>query len=217
MINWAIRYSPIVQWLRLCKPARVLDVGSGPEGLAMFWRGPVFGVELGYKRRPLHHATIASATALPFADRAFPVVVSSDLLEHVPPAQRRAAVSEMARVAGTLLLTFPSGAAATRAYQRMAVHYPRGSAWLADHLDYGLPAADQVAAWLTSLGWDIEMVWYESPGWHARLVLAEDRYGVRWGTWPLMRLLGPWLVPRLKPRPRGEGLRVFLRAARPPG
>jgi SAM-dependent methyltransferase len=215
MLNWSLRYAPLVRELRRLAPGRVLDVGSGPEGLRMFWRGDVVGAELAYKRRPLHRAVIAHAARLPFPARAFPAVVSSDLLEHLPPGSRPAAIAEMSRLAArALLLTFPSGAAAARMYRAIARFYRQPPPWLADHLAHELPDAAAAARLLENAGWDVTLAWYESPRLHQTLVLLEDRCGLRWGTYPLLRVLGPWLLPRPKPRPPHDAVRAVISARR---
>lgn len=216
MINYAIRYRPILQELEHRQPAFVLDVGSGPEGLGMFWRGEVVGSDLAFKRRPLHRGVVASGLALPFAAQGCPVVVSCDMLEHVPPPERRAAVREMARVAGeALLLTFPSGQAAERMYQSLARELGAASPeWLQEHLAHGLPDGAQVAAWLREEGWRVEQSWYESAAAHGALMHWEVRWYVKLLTYALMRVAGPWLAPRWPIPSGGAPLRVLIRAER---
>src|SRR6266498_1311702 len=102
MLNWAIRYQPILKELSNYPAKKVLEVGSGPEGLAMFWRGNVVGVDSIFKRRPIHRAIQASALSLPFCDRAWRIVVSCDMLEHIHPSVRSQAVKEISRVCDQL-------------------------------------------------------------------------------------------------------------------
>ncbi len=218
MINYAIRYQPILREVARRQPAFVLDVGSGPEGLGMFWRGTVIGSDLAFKRRPLHRGVVASGEALPFAARGCPVVVSCDMLEHVPPPARHAAVVEMARVAGeALLLTFPSGQAAARVYEELARAWGSTSPpWLLEHLEHGLPEGEQVAGWLRDGGWQVTVTHFESAAAHAALLRWERRGPVKLLTYSLMRLAGPWLAPRWPIPSEGPTLRVFIRAERRP-
>jgi hypothetical protein len=216
MFNHAIRYQPIVRELEQGRSLPVLEVGSGPEGLALFWRGPVVGADVVFKRRPLHRAVMASGLRLPFADRSFPTLVSCDMLEHVEPATRSAAVAEMARVAGEqLLLAFPSGPAAVAVYEELAAALaPVLPQWLEEHLTHGLPVADEVISWLQEGGWGVTVQWYESAAAHKQLMLVENHWLVKVGTYGLMRLAGPWFV-RLASRPAsGPWLRVLLKAKR---
>jgi SAM-dependent methyltransferase len=87
---------------------RILDVGCGDgaitDHLAQRWE--VTGID----RSPtaLQHvrteAILASATELPLADRSFDLVVSSEMLEHLPTDEYRRAIAEMSRVSRRYLL-----------------------------------------------------------------------------------------------------------------
>ncbi|MCZ7568454.1 MAG: class I SAM-dependent methyltransferase [Ardenticatenaceae bacterium] len=224
MLNVAIRYQPILAELRRLQPEMVLEVGSGPEGLALFWRRPVVGTDIQFKRRPLKHIqpVVASSLALPFADRAWPVVVSCDMLEHVPPPLRAAAVAELARVCDrALVLAFPSGGAATVGYDTLAAQFRRAGrplpGWLSEHLRYGLPDAESVAALLHGAGWSVRTSWHEPVADHVVLMWWESRRPVQAATYGLMRLAGPWLAPCLPSDGRGTPLRALLVAARAGG
>jgi hypothetical protein len=219
VINFAIRYHPIVRELRRRRPCLVLDVGSGPEGLAMFWQGRVAGTDLAFKRRPLHQGVRASSLALPFRDAGFPTVVGCDVLEHIPAALRRSAVLEMARVASPLLmLSFPSGEPAMQAYRNLAQRLaPIVPVWLQEHLTNGLPDAGQVASWLLDSGWSVSTAWYESAAAHERLMRWESHRAVALLTYGVMRLWGQWLGLRIPVPAQEPYLRVFVKAERDPG
>lgn len=214
MINAAIRYQPILRELRKQRPGWVLDVGSGPEGLRMFWRGAVIGIDVEFKRRPLHQAVLAAGAALPFRDASCPMVVGCDMLEHVAPCRREAVVSEMARVAaGALLLVFPSGEPAMRVYRDLAQEAGAGApVWLREHLDNGLPDAEVVAGWLRDAGWSVSILWFESAQAHARLLRWELRQPVKLLTYSAMRLFGRWLVWCVPVVSTGPKLRVLIKA-----
>jgi hypothetical protein len=218
VINFAIRYRPIVQELCRLQTPLVLDVGSGPEGLAMFWRGAVIGTDLGFKRPPLHHAVRATSLALPFAEASCTVVVGCDVLEHLPADLRRRAVLEMARVASRLLmLSFPSGEPAMQVYRQLAHQLaPALPVWLQEHITNGLPEGRQVAAWLLEAGWSVSTVWYESAAAHARLMRWESRRPVALLTYGAMRLCGRWLGPRMPVPAQEPYLRVLVKAERNP-
>lgn len=216
MINFAIRYRPILEILRHYQPQLVLEVGSGPEGLALFWPGRVVGLDLTFKRRPLHAALRASALTLPFAGRAWPLVVSCDMLEHIPPPQRWRAVSELTRVTGqTLLLAFPSGPAAAECYANLARRLPAPMpVWLAEHLHHGLPDVAPVITWLQEGGFSVQSTWYESARAHERLMGWETRKPVQLLTHGLTRLMGPWLASHWPVARDGPLLRALLIAER---
>jgi SAM-dependent methyltransferase len=156
-LDQGLRYDGVVRFLQRLSPSEVLEIGSGSSGLAAWWPGPVTGVDLRFDGDPLPNlSTIAASAAdLPFADRQFDAVVCVDVFEHLPPPVRRAAWSEMLRVARRAVwLAYPCGRAATRADRMLAAtaRALRRSApgWLAEHLeDGGLPAAE-------SLSWPAE-------------------------------------------------------------
>lgn len=216
MITWAIRYRPVLDELVRRCPSSVLEVGSGPEGLAMFWLGRVAGVDVSFHRRPLHRATRASALALPFPDRSWPMVVSCDMLEHVPPALRRQAVQEMARVSEQfLVIAFPSGPAARACYARLSRQFPsRGIRWLSEHMRYGLPDAGEVAAWLRDKDWQARVRWHESAVAHGILESLEIHWPFKVLSYAIMRVAGPWLAVRWPVTDAMPRLRAFIYADR---
>ena len=148
LLGWAVRYFPILRILKRRVPAGglLLDIGSGPFGLAAFYRKPFVGCDLEFPwvpRRPMIPVR-CSATRLPFADASFPAVVASDVLEHVPPEYRSSLVHEALRVAGDVaIFGFPSGSIAYesdrsfRDYLRQRRIPPYG--WLEEHMLYPFP------------------------------------------------------------------------------
>ncbi|TMI53118.1 class I SAM-dependent methyltransferase [Candidatus Bathyarchaeota archaeon] len=114
-----MRYSPAVSTVQGHlghRAALVLDVGSGPQGLARFLRRTIVGVDVGFADDAVLSPESfllpvrASATDLPFRDRSFDAVVSMDMLEHIPRSDRSRVVSELLRVGRSLVvLGFPFG------------------------------------------------------------------------------------------------------------
>lgn len=96
----------------IAPPGRILDLPAGTGRLAPLlteYAIDTFGADLsremlgqatGYGRR----AVIADAVALPFPDGVFDAVVSLRFTAHLPPAVRRLALSEMARVSRRFLV-----------------------------------------------------------------------------------------------------------------
>ncbi|RNI24603.1 class I SAM-dependent methyltransferase [Flexivirga caeni] len=129
--------------------ARVLDVGAGPAEFAHAFRAA------GATYVPIDHdlsvpsvhdgGVVATATALPFADRSVDIVFSSNLWEHVRDPQR--AADEMVRVVrpgGLVFLSYTNwlspwgghetspwhwlgGARAVRRYTRAHGHPPKNT------------------------------------------------------------------------------------------
>lgn len=130
----------------------LLDVGCGKLGVATYLRKSfVVGSDL---QLPVERAenflfVRASATVLPFRDRAFPAVSCVDVLEHVEPRARLHIIRECVRVAsGVVLLAFPSGQEARRCdvnYQQACQRRRRPVPdWVDEHLRYEHPVMEAV-------------------------------------------------------------------------
>jgi SAM-dependent methyltransferase len=167
MLNWTLRYLPVVALLDELEARDVLDVGSGWHGLSWYRRGSVVQTDLAFPSRrpdgqPIGRAmhVCASAERLPFRAAAFDYVVSLDLIEHLPASLRVPAVRELTRVARRgVLVGFPAGPVAATTDRRLhrALNFARQPipAWLEEHLaqsDY--PDADTVIGALPA-GWTI--------------------------------------------------------------
>jgi SAM-dependent methyltransferase len=158
------RYGAIVRALRATLgdgPLRVLDVGDGAGYLSAFDPGvEAVSVDLAPTTDPLPGTVrlAADGTRLPFPDASFDAVVSSDALEHVPPALRDGFLGELARVSRDLVLVAApfdtAGVAGAEELARRFVLLVTGSAQeqLDEHRDHGLPGVEDTVARFESLG-----------------------------------------------------------------
>jgi SAM-dependent methyltransferase len=97
------------------KPGTVLDVGCGGGNMFYTSVGPTMGIDLAFsslERARTVYPQVAQALveAMPLLDNAFDYVVSTDLLEHLPPAVKDRALAEMTRVlkpGGRMIHIFP--------------------------------------------------------------------------------------------------------------
>jgi len=204
MLNHLVRYEPVVRLVREVSGKRVLEVGSGSEGLAR-WLGDereVTAVDLAFSdQRAAGERVTADARALPFPDAAFDVVVALDLLEHVPPSDRPRVLGELARTARLrLIVGCPTGEAALDVDRRLARMLDRrgesyGGSWLEEHLEHGFPKASELAAALGEYG-RVRLVSNENVRTHELLMRAEMTRRPRRLTDALDRLLQPVLVNR---------------------
>jgi hypothetical protein len=180
VLNWAVRYYPIVRILRsegLFKNGTLLEIGSGPVGIGLFRKAPFIGCDVSFDfepRAPLF-PLMASATELPFADHLFDVVLASDMLEHVPVPLRTKVVSEALRVSKKLaIFAFPSGEAAwnldrdlRQSYKDAGLDVP---VWLDEHMLASFPESDLFAE---CKGWSIEQIGNDNLEFHAWLIRKE--------------------------------------------
>jgi hypothetical protein len=178
----AVRYAPIVRALRsLPAGARVLEVGSGVEGLGAFWPGRFVGADVDFRgpRAANLLAVTADGARLPFADRSFDLVVSVDVLTELPREILPAVCAEMARVTrGRVLILAVTGAEAEASDRRMRDWLvERGRPvpdWLVLQLQTGCPTTESVRDLLAGHG-RVRVGANMSVGWHERMFRLEHR------------------------------------------
>jgi len=148
LLNWAVRYFPILRVLKrhVVGTGLILEVGSGSFGLAHFHRGEIVGCDVNFpgvaERNML--PVRCSGTQLPFPDSSFEAVVASDVLEHVPPDLRSEVVNEALRVARKLaVFAFPCGKEAHAVDEKFLDFCRRRKlpppSWLEEHMRYPFP------------------------------------------------------------------------------
>lgn len=204
-----MRYMPIVRILRShdCT-SDVTEIGSGSSGMAPYLNRPITGVDAAFQEppHPLLRQLTASVLNLPFPSRSRQCVVSTDMLEHLPPDSRQYAVAELARVTRKLLVlgvpTGPGAEAQDRAIHRLyareqGVPFP----FLAEHLEFGLPSTDDlrklVADCVLASGRTAAVHYSGNSNlrvrlWIMRLWVKTERPIARW-TWIALNHLHPIL------------------------
>jgi hypothetical protein len=180
LLNWAARYYPILRCLErhgLLSQGNILEIGSGPVGLGRFRRVPFTGCDLSFPAPPKFPMTqlVASAAALPVADRSFDAVVASDVLEHIPPDLRGQVIKEALRVARKLVIFgFPCGQPAHDSDRSLMAFYSRAAmeppAWLHEHMLAPFP---DVELFNDLPGWTVTQFGNESIQFHSWMVRRE--------------------------------------------
>lgn len=158
------RYGGIARCLRATLGEgrlRVLDVGDAAGYLGLF-AGDVelTGVDVAVQPHRLPGATalVADGSRLPFPDRAFDAVVSSDVLEHVRVDERSAFIAELSRVARDLVVVAApfdtAGVAGVEEMVRRFVLLATGAPQeqLDEHRERTLPDLDHAVTALGSHG-----------------------------------------------------------------
>ena len=161
MINWKLRYAALFELEPpLADPnRRVLEVGSGSEGIARYLKRGVVGVDRSFAA-PVNrwlHAVRGSILSLPFPDRAFDYVVCVDTLEHLDRGDRPRAIAELIRVAGSrVIISGPAGGFAQWGDASYAEHITRLRRalpdWLRQHMEHGIPSLGDMLEALVGCG-----------------------------------------------------------------
>jgi SAM-dependent methyltransferase len=189
MLHQLARFSSVVPLIQEVGPGEVLDVGSGSEGVAG-WLGPdwrVTAVDLSFADAGAmagpHDASsrrvVGDVRDLPFEDDTFDVVLALDVLEHIAPDQRAAAIDQLVRTARRrVVVACPTGAAAFAADGRLAgslrargMHPPD---WLAEHEAHGFPEQEELRNWLAGRG-QLRLLGNENVRWHEFVFRFEAR------------------------------------------
>lgn len=156
----ALRYLPIVESIKKLglKDPQILEVGSGPLGIAPYLGRPITGLDTDFTgpEYPLLKKIVGSAQNLPFSSRSFDVVLLIDVLEHIPPDLRPKTLSEALRCARkAVFLAFPEGSLALEQDRRLASSVPqkvlresektsRKIEFFKEHLVHALPRTEEV-------------------------------------------------------------------------
>jgi SAM-dependent methyltransferase len=180
LLNRAARFFPILRELKALLPTggALLEVGSGSLGLGEFWADPFVGCDIAFSSRPVKNmrAVRCSGHQLPFRDRAFDAVVVSDVMEHVPPPQRREVIAEVLRVARrVVVLGYPCGPAAFQLDQKLYRDYQNRNlsppVWLEEHMIHPFP--DEELLEELPAGWERRVIPNESLPFHSWMMRTE--------------------------------------------
>ncbi len=210
-LDGAMRYWNVIQQVRdVYRPdADVLEVGSGAGGITEFLAHPVTGVDTAFERTAERRTSYltpvqASATALPFEDASFDIVLCCETVEHLPHDAREPAFSEMFRVlrpGGRMVVTFPADETAHEldswlngAYRaRKGADHP----WAIEHLEHGVPQTPEIASLVQRIVGDGGRVTIRkqasAPLWKLHMGLFSVDRG-----YPLTRLVGIRTAPGAK-------------------
>lgn len=149
----ALRYLPIVDYIknRQIGDEELLEVGSAGLGIAPYYKKKVVGLDISFSQ-PIHENLVAvkgTGTEIPFADNSYPVVVSTDMLEHLSRNDRTKAIKEMLRISGKLLcLGVPCGKAAQAQDEKLSLIYKSNHFkefdFFTEHKKHGMPEKKEI-------------------------------------------------------------------------
>lgn len=158
--EFKIRYLPVLREIKKNERAysQILEIGSGSLGLSRYTKKSITGIDI-HTRGPRYlnmDLRAGDALNVPFAEKSFDLVVSIDVLEHLPKDKRQEAVSEVLRVTRKkAFVAFPCGGAArhweARVFEELNKIRQASSAekktelekrywYLYEHMQHGLPS-----------------------------------------------------------------------------
>jgi SAM-dependent methyltransferase len=191
--NFWVRYAIVCRKLAEVCPegrTRVLEVGCGPVGVSSFlsrepkqiWMVDRSLANVSGRQSDRIFRVCCDACQMPFADGAFPVVVSLDTLEHIPRKLRPAFLKEMRRVAEkAVILTCPVDSADGEFQARRCDSdlveglRQRGlpsARWPEEHLEQGHPTINELRGEFEGAsveGWQNTDAWMHFQFFQSRL------------------------------------------------
>jgi SAM-dependent methyltransferase len=130
----------------------LLDIGCGQLGVAAFLpHVSVMGTDIDppVASTPNFTFQLGSITALPFADRSFPLVSCIDVLEHLSLQDRERGINELVRVAtDAILVAYPQGKLAADMDEEFRrdceLHGKASPSWLIEHQRQPYPVSSTI-------------------------------------------------------------------------
>mgnify|MGYP003683701631 CR=1 FL=1 len=157
MLDTFHRYAqPYIEFQKLSKglsdgnSLRILDVGANGIGVGRYLSEEnvdltlfdikEFDSELKSGNTNINFVVGIESEGLPFEDGFFDLVVSIDVLEHVPKSARKSFMNELVRVSkNKVVVVFPEGKSTIKAEKVMSYIYLRRNVFLSEHEQLGLP------------------------------------------------------------------------------
>jgi len=183
MLNWIPRYSSVLDIINTkgMTDSLILELGSGSHGLGCCFDKPFVGLDTEFPDpiSPNMIPILASIDHVPFSDDSFDLVVSLDMLEHIPADKRLSVIQQMLRVSSRfVIIGFPCGEIAEQAERHLASWFERdgGNAppWLQEHLQNGLPSSQEVEEYLDTIpNMRHEVFGNENVAFHIMVVIAD--------------------------------------------
>lgn len=149
----ALRYLPITKRIRNLhlenKP--ILEIGSGSLGITPYLGKRVTGLDVNFSgpTSELLTCVYGSAVNIPFSNNTFDTVLLVDVLEHIPPKNRKKAIFEAVRVVKKfLIIAVPEGKLSENEDRELSEYYKsvfhKEFPFYKEHLAFGLPKKEKI-------------------------------------------------------------------------
>lgn len=142
----ALRYYPVVKFIKKNNCGAILEVGCGSRGLAVYVNKKVTGLDLDYGGVKLENLeeVLGSSGNSPFKNNEFETVLCLDVLEHIREDQRLKTIEELFRVSSKfIILGAPEGDKAReldKIYDlKFKKHFNAEHKYVSEHIKRGLP------------------------------------------------------------------------------
>lgn len=149
----ALRYLPVAEIIKRnsLENSSILEVGPGSLGIIPYLKRQIDGIDIDFSGPQTHlmKKTKGQATALPYKKNEYNVVISVDVLEHIPKEFRSQAISETLRVAKKLaVIVVPVGRKSEEQDRQLRdlwnkIFY-KPNQFLEEHSTNGLPTTDSL-------------------------------------------------------------------------
>lgn len=181
MLNSAIRYHPIVQFIKKVSPKNICEIGSGSDGLGEFLDTKFVGCDIEFPTRINKNMVPVKADArrLPFPANSFDLVFSLDTIEHIPAKDRKKVLEEMFRISKKyVILGFPCDdwardvdAEVNKFYDISGLKKP---AWIGEHLTNIYPTSKEMYILLKKFKCSYKVMANGNLLFHKLVILVES-------------------------------------------
>jgi SAM-dependent methyltransferase len=182
----------------------VVEVGSGPFGIAQFLGRPVIGVEPDKISSGSGHLEIiqGSVVSLPFDDQEIDFVLCIDVLEHLLPDIRQKAINELLRICRQrVIISCPChrwAKSGEHALRNMFEHYNMPiPGWLQEHLDYELPIINEILDPIAETGYKFQVLGNETMLQHYAGIAMDWMFPMAGGLNDRINRKSRWTAPIL--------------------
>ena len=154
----ALRYLPVVSVIKALKleESKILEIGSGSLGIIPYLKRPIDGLDIDFSgpKTKLLNKIRGSTLDLPFKKNSYDIVLSVDVIEHLPKEKREQSVLECLRVAKKLAIIVVPIGSQSEAQDIILYEYwkkifkSKDNLFLREHTENKLPTGDEILVYI---------------------------------------------------------------------